>query len=98
MSDDLSKSNAIEYVGDRSADAPAPERCNSEIFENGTCIGIVAGASALVIEAWVQLVAARSGQRIDWHYVGGRARVLALGDVQRAKQEFLYSRMIFGDV
>ena len=30
------------------------------------------------LEPWVQRVAALSGQPVDWHYVGGRAVVLAL--------------------
>lgn len=35
-------------------------------------------------EAWVREVAAQSGQRVDWHYSGGIAHVLVLGDHARA--------------
>lgn len=40
----------------------------------------VLDASMRAAEAWAQKVAARSGQRVDWHYSGGRANVLVLGD------------------
>jgi hypothetical protein len=36
-----------------------------------------------VIEKWVLRVRKLSQQRVDWHYVGGRARILCLGDVAR---------------
>lgn len=31
-------------------------------------------------EQWIQAVAKESGQRVDWHYSGGRVNVLYLGD------------------
>lgn len=31
-------------------------------------------------EAWVRKIGKRSGQRVDWHYSGGRGNVLVLGD------------------
>ena len=38
------------------------------------------------MEGWVKKVAERSGQRVDWHFAGGRARILALGDIAKVKQ------------
>jgi hypothetical protein len=37
------------------------------------------------MERWVKQVAARSGQRVDWHFIAGRANVLALGDLARVR-------------
>ena len=66
---------------------PAP--CVPDIFRNGTPIlasdtGSVGGN--VRFERWVQAVAAASGQPVDWHYSGGRAQVLALGDLDRVRQ------------
>jgi len=36
-----------------------------------------------VAEEWVQKVAKASGQKVDWHYSGGVANVLYLGDHAR---------------
>ncbi|MEX0935212.1 MAG: hypothetical protein WDZ70_02720 [Candidatus Paceibacterota bacterium] len=38
------------------------------------------------MEEWVKKVAERSGQRVDWHFVAGRAVVKALGDISKVKQ------------
>ena len=56
--------------------------CDDEIFKTGQPIAALDGRSASV-ETWVRKIAAASGQRVDWHYVGGVARVLFLGN--RAK-------------
>ncbi len=54
------------------------EPCNSDIFKNGHGICEITGW-AHDIEPWVKLVAAESGQQVDWHYSGGIANVLYLG-------------------
>jgi hypothetical protein len=59
-------------------DGPTPPPCDSEIFWDGETIAILAGSSC-AIEEWVKEVASRSGERVDWHYAGGRANVLCLG-------------------
>jgi hypothetical protein len=56
-----------------------PDACDSEIFEHGHSVAML-DACRYVAEEWVKLVAKESGQRIDWHYAGGRANVLYLGD------------------
>ena len=53
--------------------------CDSEIFEHGDSVAVL-DACQHVAEEWVKLVAKESGQRVDWHYTGGRANVLYLGD------------------
>jgi hypothetical protein len=56
-------------------------RCDPELFTDGTCVAILAGGSAHLIQRFVKEVAELSGQKVDWHYAGGRARVLASGDL-----------------
>ena len=38
------------------------------------------------MEGWVKKVAGKSGQPVDWHFCGGRERVLALGDIAKVNQ------------
>lgn len=57
-------------------------KCDQEVFEKGEPIALL-DARTKHAEPWVQKVAAHSGQRVDWHYSGGVAQVLCLGD--RAK-------------
>jgi len=53
--------------------------CNREVFERGAIVCAIEGW-ANDVESWVQKVAERSGQRVDWHYHDARARVLFIGD------------------
>lgn len=59
------------------------DRCDPEVFSKGQSL---AGLDAWTKDAepWVQEVARRSGQRVDWHYSGGIAHVLVLGDHAKA--------------
>ena len=56
--------------------------CQPELYDHGEHVITVLGA-AEDIEAWVKQVARMSGQPVDWHYVGGRGVVLALGDLTK---------------
>jgi hypothetical protein len=60
-----------------------PPPCNHEIFTSGVGLCVI-DARMHAAEAWVQSVAALSGQRVDWHYSGGRGNVLVLGDHAKA--------------
>jgi hypothetical protein len=60
-----------------------PPPCDPEIFKSGKSLCVL-DAGSHAAEAWVQKVAAKSGQRVDWHYSGGRANVLMLGDHSKA--------------
>lgn len=40
---------------------------------------------AEIIEAWVKQAAGESGQRIDWHFVGGRVVIWCEGDYYKAE-------------
>jgi hypothetical protein len=61
------------------------ERCDPEVFENGSVVAIF-HASQAVTEPWVQSVARESGQRVDWSYAGGWAHVQYLGDGEKVRE------------
>lgn len=54
-------------------------KCDPEIYRKGRGLCVI-DAWSRPAERWVRLVAKKSGARIDWHYSGGRANVLHLGD------------------
>lgn len=62
-------------------DGPTPAPCNPEIFKNGQGVCVLDGSSNAV-ERWVQKVAKTANAQVDWHYSGGCANVLHLGDVE----------------
>lgn len=57
-----------------------------DVFKNGQHVFTVANIPAAKIEEWVKAVALLSGQDVDWHFVGGRGVVLALGDISQVRQ------------
>lgn len=59
------------------------DQCDVEVFNKGRSLAAL-DASSGPAEAWVREVAVRSGQRVDWHYSGGIAHVLVLGDHAKA--------------
>ena len=61
-------------------DGPDPKSCNKNIFKLGHSIAAVDG-SANAVERWVKAVAKKARSRVDWHYSGGIANVLHLGDM-----------------
>lgn len=66
-------------------DGPDPQPCDPEIFQHGTVIFITHTIPSNAMEGWVRKVAEASGQPVDWHFVGGRACVRALGDLQAVR-------------
>jgi len=62
------------------------DRCDPEIYEYGAVVAVIADRTAAAIERLVQQTARETGQRIDWHYVGGRGVVRVLGDAERVRQ------------
>jgi hypothetical protein len=66
-------------------DGPTPPPCDKRIFEEGVCVLITHSIPSCAMEGWVKKVAAESGQPVDWHFAGGRAVVLALGDTDRVR-------------
>ena len=59
------------------------DKCNREIYIEGTGVFMMADVSGKDTETWVQLIAKKSGQRVDWFWMGGRVIVKALGDIKR---------------
>jgi len=57
------------------------ERCDEGIFKNGKSVAAL-DANSVDAEAWVQEVAKRANAKVDWHYSGGIAHVLHLGDAE----------------
>lgn len=68
-------------------DGPTPAPCDPEIFQKGEGVCVVDGSSNAV-ERWVQAVARKASARVDWHYSGGRANVLHLGDAASLQRVF----------
>lgn len=60
-------------------DGPTPKPCDPDIFKNGEGVCVLDGSSN-AIERWVKSVAKKADAKVDWHYSGGRANVLHLGD------------------
>lgn len=77
-----------------------PDTCDTEIYEKGEPVAIITGSRA-DIESFVQRIASRSGQRVDWHYVGGRAVVKVLGDAHSVRDaitwEALHIKLVYPD-
>lgn len=62
-------------------DGKTPQPCDPEIFQKGQPVAALDGSSNAV-ERWVKVVASKANARVDWHYSGGVAQVLHLGDAQ----------------
>ena len=68
------------------------EACDPIIFTKGTQVFVTHTIPFEQMNAWVEKVAERSGQPVDWHSACGYNRVLALGDldaVHRAIEELM---------
>lgn len=55
--------------------------CDAEVYDQGTVVFMTHSIPSAAMEEWVKKIAAKSGQRVDWHFFGGRAVVQALGDL-----------------
>lgn len=61
--------------------------CREDVYKNGEHVATVASIPSTEIEAWVIKIRELAGEeRVDWHYVGGRGVVRALGDVERIRK------------
>lgn len=61
--------------------------CDAEIFQSGKCVAMISGGSARFIDRFVKEVAESSGEKVDWHCVGGVGRVLTLAsDVAKVQE------------
>lgn len=64
---------------------PLP-RCSQDLYLHGEHIMTIADVPSEKIEEWVVKVRKESKQKVDWHFVGGRACVLYLGNKGRVVQ------------
>jgi hypothetical protein len=73
-----------------------PEPCDREIYEKGKHLCTIVGPRSFTLDPWVKEIAKESGQRVDWHYVGGRACVLVIGDAARVRTaiEAAWTRLV----
>jgi len=62
--------------------------CNSKVFKKGVCIAVLGDESSKAVERACQDVTKAMGVPTDWHYAGGRPRVLTLGDPAEAERLF----------
>lgn len=68
-------------------DGPTPPPCAPEIFQKGQAVALL-DARSNAAENWVRAVSKRAKARVDWHYSGGIAQVLHLGNTEsRARVE-----------
>jgi hypothetical protein len=56
------------------------------VFRDGTTVCITHTIPSEQIEEWVQKVASKSGQPVDWQFVGDQAVVKALGDLAKVRE------------
>lgn len=68
------------------------EPCDTDIYENGECVFITHTIRSPQIEEFVVKVREESGEPVDWHFAGGRARVLTTGDVSKVRDTLLANR------
>jgi hypothetical protein len=74
-------------------DGPDPPPCSDELMKNGTFVLMTHTIPPNAFEGWLAKVRERCGQKIDWHYAGGRIRVLAMGDLEKVSEalEFFHA-------
>lgn len=70
--DKWEKAGAVGWV-------EVPPSCDPAIFTHGESIAAL-DARKDPAERWVRLIARRANAKLDWHYSGGVAHVLHLGD------------------
>ncbi len=78
------QAEAMEAAG-QSTDGPIPPPCDPRIFKDGVQVFETSTIGSNALEGWVKQVAALSGQSVDWHWRGGRAVLLVLGDIEQVQ-------------
>jgi len=59
--------------------------CDPEIYLNGSLVFTTHTIPSKQINGWVQKIGRLSQQSVDWHYVGGRAVIRAMGNLEAVK-------------
>ena len=55
-------------------------------ISTGNEVAWLCGPSAKLIDRFVRELAEHCGEVVDWHFVGGRARILTLGDAEKVRE------------
>lgn len=66
-------------------DGPTPPACNDDVYKDGEVVFVTNSIPSNAMERWVKSVAKDSKQPVDWHFMGGRAVIKALGDLNAVK-------------
>ena len=66
-------------------DGPDPPPCDHDIKDNGTPVCLIHSISSNRLERFVVSIREQTSERVDWHFVGGRAVVKVLGDCDAAR-------------
>lgn len=74
-------------VADERAASFNPEECSKEVYERGTFVGLFDIPKHVANELCAGISSA-TGAHVDWHYFGGRVRVLALASAPVAGGQF----------
>lgn len=59
-----------------------PTPADIAIYQKGQAVAAICTAKAQDAEDWVRAVAKKARAQVDWHYSGGSAQVLHLGDAE----------------
>ena len=59
--------------------------CDPEIYLSGSLVFTTHTIPSKKINEWVQKIERLSQQPVDWHYVGGRAAIRALGNLEAVR-------------
>jgi hypothetical protein len=62
--------------------------CDSKIYEKGIVVAIIADRNAQEIESLVTDARKQTGQRVDWHYIGGRGVIKVIGNTEKVINYF----------
>ena len=60
--------------------------CDKEIWEKGEHVFTLGDMRTSQVETWVRMIARESGERVDWHWFGGRAVVKVIGDHEKVRR------------
>lgn len=58
-------------------------RCDDRVYRHGEVVDVIGDhPGSERIDAWVREIRNVSGQKVDWHFFGGRAVIKAIGDLE----------------
>jgi hypothetical protein len=64
-------------------------KCDDDIYQNGECVFVTHTIASKDVEKFVKAIAILSEQPVDWHYFGGRARILTTGNIKEVENTII---------